>query len=81
MGLTKDSKSTSAIQAFTPCEGKCNLTSGTIKGVLAHCAIDGDLTFNWPSGGTDTISCLAGDDLAISRGATVTIDSGTFHIS
>ena len=80
-GLVKDRNSYAAIQAFAPREGFCNLTTGTHKGSVAHCAADGDLIFTWKSGDTDTIACLAGDDLAINRTATVTVSSGTFHIS
>lgn len=80
--LIKDKKSYAAIQVFVPRKGMCNLgAGGPYTGDNVHCVEDGDLTFNWPSGGTDTISCVAGADLGISFGATVTIVSGTFHIS
>ena len=82
-GLVKDRSSYAAAQCFAPREGYCNLTVGATEysGLIAHCAADGDITYNWASGTTDTISCIAGDDFAIARSATVTIDSGTFHIS
>lgn len=79
-GLTKDRNSYAAVQTHCPVDGQNNLRSGTYKGTSARCGEDGDLTFNFPSGNSDTIACYLGDDYAIRRGVTVTIDSGMFHI-
>ena len=82
-GLKKDKNTQTAIQTFCPSEGKCNLPPGATehKGESVRCVVDGDLTYNWPSGNTDTLSMIAGDDYAIRENTTVTIDSGIFHIS
>ena len=80
--LIKDKKAYAAIQVFVPREGMCNLgAGGPYTGDNVQCATDGSITFNWPSGGTDTIAYTAGADFGLSANVTVTIVSGTFHIS
>ena len=83
MGLKKDRKTYAAIQAFMPREEYCNLTSGATlyRGDVTECVAAGSLVFTFPSGGTETIACLVGSNLTIPEGCTVTISSGTFHIS
>jgi len=82
-GLVKDPSSQAAIQAFAPRQGQCNLTaSATLwTGSVTECVVAGDLTFTFPNGGTETLSYLVGSNHAIPIGCTVTIVSGTFHIS
>ena len=82
MSLVKDRKTYAAIQTFSPVEGKCNLTSGTHKGNTIRCVADGNVVYNFKTGGTETLAMVQGDDYAISPAVdNVTISSGTFHVS
>jgi len=79
--LLKDHKSYTAVQTFCPTPGQNNLTTGTFKGSIVRCIEDGDIEYNFANETTETFSMLAADDYAIPNGCTVTIVSGTFHVS
>lgn len=59
-------------------ENRVNKTSGTVTGI-ALCVADGDLTVNWKSGTTATVSCVSGNAFNLKNAIDATIVSGTFH--
>ena len=59
-------------------QGKVNLTSGNIGGVVV-CVVDGSLDLVWEDDSTDTISMSAGDAVNLFEVKACTIVSGTFH--
>lgn len=78
--VMRKSQAYAPIQAFMLKRGQVNLTSGTLTGVsLMHCAAAGEITVTFADASDETIVCYAGDDFAIEPGASVVIDSGTFH--
>ena len=79
--LAKD-KEGQSIQAFPIKDGFCNLTTGTHNDItLFHCVVDGDAIVTWPSGNTDTLACIEGDDVACPGATSVQVSSGTFHLA
>ena len=80
--LDKDSTGV-AIQAFPLTEGRVNLGPAVTEFTsanIAHCVEDGEFVLTWPSGNTDTIAAVAGDDYTIANAENIVISSGLFHI-
>ena len=59
-------------------QGKVNLTSGSISG-LVLCVADGSITVTWANNATDVINTVAGDAIDLGNAKSAVVTTGMFH--